>query len=161
MSASIAPEFRKDADAKDLRAARDLRTEPPRSPRETLGGYVIAARVLDKCRALLNGTNGEYQFNGFMDTMFFTFSGINADDFKAFVATGASDDEVGEWIRQHAKQKDRLDVVTWNNACRYKTIRDMPDSFQAFMEGYIAQHLPKHRPVYHVFDVFDLEEGRL
>lgn len=33
--------------------ARDLRNgkEFPRSPRETLGGYVLADRALDKCRA--------------------------------------------------------------------------------------------------------------
>lgn len=29
--------------------ARDLTREFPRSPRETLGGYVIAARAVDKC----------------------------------------------------------------------------------------------------------------
>jgi hypothetical protein len=141
--------------------ANDLRQQPPRSPRETLGGYVIAARVLDKCRAFLNGTNGEYNFDCFMDNLFFRFSGIKADDFKAFVATGASDEAVGEWIQQHAKQKDRLEVVTWNNNCRYKTVKEMPETFQLFMEDYIAQYVPKHRPVYHIFDIFDLEEGRL
>ena len=36
--------------------AKDLMKEYPRSPHETLGGYVIAARMLDKCRALVNGT---------------------------------------------------------------------------------------------------------
>src|SRR5262249_46337087 len=35
--------------------ARDLRDSKqyPRSPRETLGGYVLAARAVDKCRAVL------------------------------------------------------------------------------------------------------------
>jgi hypothetical protein len=33
--------------------ARDLSKDFPRSPRETLAGYVIAARTLDKCRAAL------------------------------------------------------------------------------------------------------------
>jgi hypothetical protein len=140
--------------------AKDLTQEPPRSPRETLGGYVIAARILDKCRAFLNGTNGEYDFDCFMDNIFFGFAGISAEAFKAFVATGASDEEVGEWIQAHARQKDRLAVVKWNNECRYKTVKDMPDQFQLFMEDYITQHVPKHRPVYHIFDIFDLEEGR-
>jgi 50S ribosomal subunit-associated GTPase HflX len=37
--------------------ARDLRNEKefPRSPRETLAGYVLAAHALDKCRADLVG----------------------------------------------------------------------------------------------------------
>src|SRR5215831_8542508 len=42
--------------------ARDLRKTPPRSPRETLGGFVIAARMLDKARADLLGIHGEYNF---------------------------------------------------------------------------------------------------
>jgi len=42
------------------RYAKDLRTTYPRSPREKLGGYVIAARSVDKCRAFLLGINGEY-----------------------------------------------------------------------------------------------------
>lgn len=42
--------------------ARDLRNgkEFPRSPRETLAGYVLAARAVDKCRAVLVGWEGEY-----------------------------------------------------------------------------------------------------
>jgi hypothetical protein len=36
--------------------AKDLTKEYPRSPRDTLAGYVIAARMLDKCRAVLAGT---------------------------------------------------------------------------------------------------------
>jgi hypothetical protein len=42
--------------------AKDLRKEAPRSPREVLGGYVILARCLDKCRADLLGINGEYNY---------------------------------------------------------------------------------------------------
>ena len=42
--------------------ARDLRKTPPHSPRDTLGGFVIAARMLDKARADLLAINGEYNF---------------------------------------------------------------------------------------------------
>jgi hypothetical protein len=40
--------------------SRDLRDgkEYPRSPRETLGGYVLAARAVDKCRAVLANQEG-------------------------------------------------------------------------------------------------------
>src|SRR5437870_9726054 len=45
--------------------ARDLRDgkEFPRSPRTTLAGYVLAARAVDKCRAVLAGWEGEYHSN--------------------------------------------------------------------------------------------------
>ena len=39
---------------------RDLRDgkEFPRSPRQTLAGYVLAARAVDKCRAVLAAGKG-------------------------------------------------------------------------------------------------------
>ncbi len=43
----------------------------PRSPREKLGGYVIAARTLDKCRAAIAGTLGDYKFDCPLDNFFF------------------------------------------------------------------------------------------
>src|ERR1041385_8133798 len=75
--------------------ARDLRDGKnyPRSPRETLAGYVLAARALDKCRAVLAGWQGEYHSNCPVDQMWLKFTGIDYDDFKAFVATGATDEE--------------------------------------------------------------------
>lgn len=141
--------------------AKDLSKEPPRSPRETLAGYIIAARMLDKCRASLNGTLGEYSFNGYMDRLFFDFAQIDAEEFKSFVATGATDAAVTDWIQKHSKIKERIEIVHWNNNLRHLTIKDLADELQEFFEDYIAQHVPKHRPVYHVFDIFDLEEGRL
>ncbi len=141
--------------------AKDLTKDFPRSPRETIGGYVLAARMLDKCRATLNGTNGEYHFDCPLDNILLGFAGLNAEEFKAFVATGASDAEVGEWIQQHAKQKDRLEVVKWNNQQRYTTIKELPDKMQLFMEDYIAEVVPAGKVVYHWFDVYDIEEKRI
>jgi hypothetical protein len=46
--------------------ARDLRKTPRRSPRETLGGFVIAARMLDKARADLLGI-GFSDFSAFQN----------------------------------------------------------------------------------------------
>ena len=88
---------------KDL--TRDLRTEEPRSPYEELGGEQHAARTLDKCRATLLGINGDFQFGCPMDQHFFEETGIGMEQFREFVATGASDDQVGEWIAQHSRTR--------------------------------------------------------
>lgn len=142
--------------------ALDLTREFPRSPRETLGGYVIAGRTLDKCRAVVAGTPGEYHFNCPLDNIFFEFAGIRAEDFKDFVATGASDEEVAGWIVKHAKERPRIEVIKWNNKHRDMRISEMPDKLQEFLEGYVAENLPKGgRPVYAWFDVYDIEEKRL
>jgi len=141
--------------------AHDLTKTSPRSPRETLGGFVIAARTLDKCRAVLAGTNGEYHFDCPLDGRFFEFTGIAADAFKNFAATGAKDEEVGVWISENSKIKEKSEVVSWNNKMRCMRPCDMPVELQIFLEGYIPQFLPKGRPVYVWFDVYDLEEGRI
>lgn len=141
--------------------ALDLSQDYPRSPRETLGGYVIAGRALDKCRATLAGTNGEYHFDCPLDRVFFDFTGIDSNAFKEYVATGASDQEVGQWIIEHSKIKEKREVITWNNQLRYTRPVDMAPELQEFLEGYIEEFVPKGRPVYVWFDVYDLEEKRL
>ena len=88
--------------------APDLTKNWPRRPAAPLGNYkIIAARALDKCRAELAGTSGSYHFNCPLDQTFFRFTGINLEQFKSFVATGASDQEVGDWIAKESKVQDR------------------------------------------------------
>lgn len=141
--------------------ALDLTTSFPRSPRVSLGGYIIAARALDKCRAVLAGTAGEYHFNCPLDNFFFDFAEIDGEAFKEFVATGADDKAVGEWITENAKEQSQEDIVQWNNDLRYKRISEMPANLQVFLEGYIAENLPANKVVYHWFDVYDIEEQRI
>ena len=69
--------------------ARDLRTTPPRSPREPLGGFVIAARMLDKARADLLGIQGEYNFYPCgLGVYFWKDTGLDAGKFKEFRSYG-------------------------------------------------------------------------
>src|SRR5271168_3100384 len=96
--------------------AKDLTKEYPRSPRETLAGYVLAARVLDKCRSVIAGTPGEYHFDCPLD--------------RYFVATGADDDAVAAWITEHAVLRQRIELVKWNNQMRETCLGDMPEEIQ-------------------------------
>ena len=43
--------------------APDLTKRPPRSPRVRLGGLVILPRMLDKGRAAIAGTIGDYHYD--------------------------------------------------------------------------------------------------
>src|SRR5258708_30178930 len=92
--------------------ARDLRDgkEYPRSPRETLGGYVLAARAVDKCRSVLAGLQGEFHSNCPLDQIWLKFAKIDYDAFKSFVASGATDGEIATWIGQHAKKTPRVEI---------------------------------------------------
>ncbi|MDA0346213.1 MAG: DUF5069 domain-containing protein [Verrucomicrobia bacterium] len=141
--------------------AKDLTHEFPRSPREVLGGYVVAGRTLDKCRSDLAGTKGEYHFDCPLDNFFFDFVGISADDFKAFVATGADDEAVAAWIVEHATPREKSKIIQWNNDMRGKRLCEMPAPLQEFLEGYIPKYIPEGKIVYVWFDVYDIEEGRI
>ncbi|CAA6676890.1 MULTISPECIES: DUF5069 domain-containing protein [unclassified Lentimonas] len=141
--------------------ALDLSNTFPRSPRATLGGYVIAGRTLDKCRAVIAGTAGEYHFDCPLDQLFLQFAEISAEDFKAFVATGADDAAVAEWIQANAADHTQEALVQWNNDLRFKRISEMPIELQVYLEGYIAEFIPSNKIVYNWFDVYDIEEQRI
>jgi len=143
--------------------ARDLRDgkEFPRSPRETLAGYVLAARALDKCRAVLVGWEGEFHSNCPLDQRWLKFAEIDYKEYRSFVATGATDEEVAVWIGEHAKKRSRADIVVWNNKERDLSLSDLSPELQEYMEDYIRKYVPRNRVVYRWFDAYDLEEARL
>ena len=62
---------------------KDLRGNFPRSPREKLSGYVIAARCVDKCQSFLLGVNGDYNYwPCSLASQWFSFTGLTPETFK-------------------------------------------------------------------------------
>ena len=141
--------------------APDLSSCYPRSPRETIGGFVVAARTLDKCRAALADTLGEYHFDCPLDNLLFDFTGISADEFRNKVESGVGDVEFGDWLKERTSHLSTSEIVQWNNDLRYKRISEMPIELQEFLEGYIPENLPSGSIVYYWFDVYDIEEERI
>jgi len=121
----------------------------------------LAARAVDKCRAVLVGSEGEYHSNCPLDQRWLKFAEIDYDDFRSFVATGATDDEIAAWISDRAKKRPRAEIIAWNNKERDLHLSDLPLELQEFMEDYIKQFIPRNRVVHHWYDVYDLEEERL
>lgn len=93
----------------------NLTQRPPRSPRVRLGGYVLLPRLLDKCRAELAGTSGEYHYNCPLDQRFFVFTGIDHQALKAEVAKGLGDGDLLAWIETNApiKHSDH-EIAQWS-----------------------------------------------
>ncbi len=140
----------------------DLTQVFPRSPRDTsIAGYVVAARCLDKCRAVLNGTAGEYHSDCPLDQVWLEFAGIKYKAFRNFVSTGADDEAVSAWVTENAKQKERKDVIKWNNKMRDQRISRMAPKLQEFLEDYIPANIPAGKIVRVWFDVYDIEEERI
>lgn len=99
--------------------------QPPHLP--------IAARMLDKCRAVVAGTNGDYHFDCPLDNNFLGFAEITAEDFRSFIATEPNDEQVAEWISKNAKERPAREIIQWNNDMRDKRISTMPIELQEFL----------------------------
>lgn len=93
----------------------NLTQRPPRSPRVRLGGFVILPRLLDKCRAEIAGTPGEYHYACPLDQHFLTFTGTDPEALKAEVAKGLGDGELLAWINANAARKrEPWEIAAWS-----------------------------------------------
>lgn len=137
----------------------DLARQFPRSPQEDLGGYVILPRLIDKCRALLAGTIGEYKYNCPLDRLFFDFTEIDTDEFKAEVASGKGDEELLAFVQRKAEPHSEAEVLCWSFEMRQRgpTMADQ----KAFFEQLRKKYAPNHPHVATWFALLDAEEGKL
>jgi hypothetical protein len=81
----------------EISYAMDLTKCYPRGPRERLIGVAMLARTIDKARALLAGTIGDYYFDCPMDKQLFAALGVTSSDFLNQVSR-STDAEVLDWL---------------------------------------------------------------
>ena len=95
--------------------APDLTKHSPRSIRARLGGFVILPRMLDKGRAEIAGTHGEYHYNCPLDQHFLAFVGVDAAALRDQLALEKGDWEILQWITSHAKhERSALEILQWS-----------------------------------------------
>jgi hypothetical protein len=137
----------------------DLRKSFPRSMREKLEGYVHLARMIDKCRAVLAGTEGEYIYPCPMDVRLFEFAGITAEQFTAAVNAHPTDEGVAHWFRQAATVHPPAKLESWNEMM----LRRGPSTpeKQAYFDKLRDAVDPSRTDLTAWADLQDLEEGRL
>jgi hypothetical protein len=97
-------------------SAPDLTKRPPRSPRCRLGGYAILPRMLDKGRAEIAGTNGEFHYNCPLDQHIINFLGFDPEALREQLAARKGDGEILEWINSNAKHKrSPWEIEQWSD----------------------------------------------
>jgi hypothetical protein len=89
---------------------RDLTKQAPHSPRERTGGFVIADRATDKCRASIAGTLGEYHYDCPLDNVLFSFKGITGAQFKTAVQAAKNYEDVGTWLLANGTKKTPAEI---------------------------------------------------
>jgi len=106
-------------------SAPDLTKRPPRSARCRLGGYVILPRMLDKGRATIAGTNGEFNFDAPFDQHVVNFLGFDVPALRDELAAGKSDHEILQWLKSNAQHDPTpWEIEQWSDYM----IRRGPDS---------------------------------
>lgn len=88
--------------------------EPPdsinlRSPRESLGGYVLLPRLIDKVRLQAKGqlppvyTANLLGSAQTLDGRFLAFTGLNAEELREAILANPTDEDVLQWVRDRAR----------------------------------------------------------
>jgi hypothetical protein len=133
----------------------DLTQRPPRSPRITLGGYVILPRMLDKGRAQLAGKVGDYEFNCGLDQRFLRFAGLKAEDILSLLKEGKSDSEVLVWVRKNGNRSD-FEIVPWSQFQLQRCPSD--NEGREFVSNTVQKLAPDRDDVQTIFDLLDLDD---
>jgi hypothetical protein len=141
-----------------LTNAPDLRTGFPRSPNAAMGLFVILPRIIDKCRAAVAGTNGEYNFNCPLDRQFFDFAQVDAMAFQEQVASGKSDDELLAWIQAHSRALSDTEIQAWSYRMRWR--RPDNDEMMGYFETLRQSTAPENYAIETWFQLLDADEAR-
>ena len=114
---------------------RDLSKQAPHSPRQRIAGFVIAVRAVDKCRATLAGTPGEYHFDCPLDNMLFSFKGVTGAQFQAAVQKAATYEEVGAWLLTNGTPKTPAEIKAWSDSVEASSLMKVPEKRGYFIES--------------------------
>lgn len=136
----------------------DLRTSFPRSMKVKIAGHVHVARMIDKCRAMLAGTEGEYIYPCPMDERLMEFAGITAEQFTAAVKTHPTDEGIAAWFQQAARPHKPAELEEWNQKLLARG-PSSPESAAKFKK-YLDAIDPSRTDLTAWSDLQDLEEGR-
>lgn len=113
--------------------AKNLTLEPPRSPRERIGGYAILARAIDKCLADLAGTIGGYHTNCPLDRYLFDWKGTDYAAFRELVASGADDEDIAKFIDETGTPKTSDEIAAWSKQMAAARPYENPDTRDWFI----------------------------
>jgi hypothetical protein len=136
----------------------DLTQRPPRGFRVRIGGLVILARMLDKGRATLAGTNGEYEYLTSIDEHLVRFLGFDPDALLKELATGKGDWEILQWIQANAETpRQHWEIEAFSSSMeRYAPDSD-PETLAVFTDYF--RHFPKGREDLKTwFEVLELDD---
>jgi Domain of unknown function (DUF5069) len=104
---------------------RDLTKEPPHSPRERFGGFAILGRTVDKCRATIARTAGEYHYDSPLDNLLFSFKGIDGAQFKKIFPSFRNYEDAAAWLQTNGSRKSPEQIKAWSDSVEVNKLRNV------------------------------------
>lgn len=138
-------------------SAPDLTQFPPRSPRARLGGFAHLPRLIDKARATVAGTNGDYHYDCPVDQHFWSFTGIKPAPFLKEVKTGAGDGALLAYVLAHAKPpRSGSEIVAWS--IWFESRAPSGVEGREFFNGVHQKNAPHREDIATWFDWLELDD---
>ncbi|MDP6509516.1 MAG: DUF5069 domain-containing protein [Chloroflexota bacterium] len=138
----------------------DLTTDVPRSPYAMLGGINFLPRAIDKARADVAGTLGEYRSREGRTIWLLEFLEIGVNEFHDAVATRPTDEAMWEWIAAQMRPRTPEEIADYNEWMWSRTPDNDRWTWEAF-RGFMEEIGQGHRQdIVRHFDRLDLDEGR-
>ena len=116
-------------------STRDLSKRAPHSPRDRIAGFAIAMRAVDKCRASMVGSLGEYHYDCPVDNLLFDFKGITGKQFKDVVQSSRTYEEIGTWLQSQGTAKTPEEIKTWSDKMETASPMSNPERRASFMSN--------------------------
>ena len=136
-----------------------------RSPRETLGGFPILPRLIDKVRLFHEGhLPKEYVPNllgqqPFLDGRLLDFTGLRAEDLRAAILGCPDDPCVLSWVLEHGMQHSAEEIRQWKLSIEHSPVS--PERARARLQAYPEVGARFDLSRLNPFDLIDLDEGRI
>jgi hypothetical protein len=111
--------------------------------------------VLDKARATLSATQGEYKYANPLDRIFLDFTGIAPETFLDKVKTGAGDGEVLAWVLEQSGRAPH-EVAAWSEWAATVALNGVED--RNWFTGEIERLGPARTDINTLFDYLDLDD---
>jgi len=138
---------------------------PLRSPRETLGGYVILPRLIDKVRLHAQGKlPPEYIENLLkpgttLDGRFIAFAGLDAEELRRAILASRTDAEILAWVERNAKPHTEDDKRQW--IVEIEAYRPNAEWANWRRKVYTEIAAKIDPATLNLFDLIDMDEGRI
>lgn len=135
----------------------------PRSPLESMDGWVHLPRLIDKIRLHAAGKLGaDYQGNlmttGF-DAKWLEVAEVQGDEFRALVEKSVCDGEICDWIRKHVRKSERVKEAFKEHVITYG--REGEDLRAKLQKRKEESGIGDRADIQCFVDYIDADEGRI